>query len=58
MNMQQLTEALYRFVARIDDDVGGIPFRLQEHAHLLRKEIEAVHPDISKTLPGHDPTRR
>ena len=51
MNNDQLTEALYRFVARIDDDPWMLDTRFKEHAHLLREEIKKVHPAIDDTLP-------
>lgn len=52
MNMMQLTEALYRLVARIDDDPFINDNRLKEHAYLLRQEIKAVHPDADNWLPS------
>lgn len=57
MNMQQLTEAIYRLVARLDDD-PWIDHRIKEHAHLLRQEIKAVHPDIDQSLPPSGTTTR
>lgn len=45
MTPDQLTEMLYRFVARIDDDPWIQDKRLKEHAHLLREEIRAAHPN-------------
>ena len=54
MTTEQLTRALYLFVARLDDDdhLRLYDPRLQEHAHLLRQEIKEIHPKADEWSPG------
>lgn len=56
MTPDQLTVALYRLVARIDDDPWLASERLRQHAHLLREELKAIHPNADEDyLPKDKP---